>query len=170
MRVSSTLVKKGAAFFPTPGRGLTAAGVAVVVAAAAVLGALFPQAPPGQQWVDWQAVRNVMPVTRWPGRSLFAVLGKELHGAEGSDIGQIAEILVDVWGQPRAVIVNFGGFLGIGGRQVAVDWRALQFYWAGQQPVVETDLAPSQVAQAPQYKPTDQPVTIVAPAKTGYGP
>lgn len=51
---------------------------------------------------------------------------------EWDDVGQIGDLLVSSDGSLEAVLLDIGGFLGIGERQVAVDWSALR-------PVVEDD-------------------------------
>ena len=42
-------------------------------------------------------------------------------------MGRIVDVLVDRRGQVRAAIIDFGGFLGVGSRKIAVDWSALHF-------------------------------------------
>ncbi len=51
---------------------------------------------------------------------------------EWDDIGEIGDFVIGVDGTLEAVILDIGGFLGIGERHVAVQWSALQ-------PVVEDD-------------------------------
>ena len=41
--------------------------------------------------------------------------------ANGEDLGMITDLIVDRAGRPRAVVIDFGGFLGAGSRKVAVD-------------------------------------------------
>ena len=41
------------------------------------------------------------------------------------DIGEIGDLIVGVDGSLEAVVVDVGGFLGIGEREVALDWSAL---------------------------------------------
>ena len=55
------------------------------------------------------------------------VLGREVRSATDEDMGRIADVLVDHSGQVRAAIIDFGGFLGVGSRKIAVDWNALHF-------------------------------------------
>ena len=42
-------------------------------------------------------------------------------------MGRIVDVLVDRSGEVRAAIIDFGGFLGVGSRKIAVDWDALHF-------------------------------------------
>ncbi len=55
------------------------------------------------------------------------ILGREVRSAADEDMGRIVDVLVDRAGQVRAAIIDFGGFLGVGSRKIAVDWNALHF-------------------------------------------
>ena len=46
-------------------------------------------------------------------------------------MGRVVDIVVDSAGQVRAAVIDFGGFLGVGSRKIAVDWNALHFPPAG---------------------------------------
>src|SRR5262249_38104481 len=53
------------------------------------------------------------------------VLGRAVRSKTGEDMGRIVEVIVDrTSGQPRAAIIDFGGFLGIGSRKIAMAWPA----------------------------------------------
>jgi hypothetical protein len=39
------------------------------------------------------------------------------------DMGRIVDVIVDRSGQVRAAVIDFGGFLGVGSRKIAVDWN-----------------------------------------------
>jgi len=47
------------------------------------------------------------------------ILGKEVRSASGEAMGRIVDVLVDETGRPRAAVVDFGGFLGVGTRKIA---------------------------------------------------
>lgn len=50
-----------------------------------------------------------------------------VKGSAGEDIGQIKQLLIDPQsGQIQGVVVSVGGFLGIGAKDVALDWQQLQ--------------------------------------------
>ena len=53
----------------------------------------------------------------------------------------------------RAAVIDFGGFLGVGSRKIAVDWNALSFDADGEKrDVVTIELTRDQVKTAPEYK------------------
>lgn len=45
---------------------------------------------------------------------------------EWDDIGEIGDLVIGVDGTLQAVVIDVGGFLGIGEREVALDWSALR--------------------------------------------
>jgi len=62
-----------------------------------------------------------------PESMLGSVLGRDVTTAGEGDSGRIVDLLVDEEGRVRAAGVEFGGFLGIGTRKIAVDWSAFSF-------------------------------------------
>src|SRR5260370_11754307 len=56
-----------------------------------------------------------------------AVLGREVRSVADENMGRIVDIIVDRSGQVRAAVIDFGGFLGVGSRKIAVDWSLLTF-------------------------------------------
>ena len=55
-------------------------------------------------------------------------------------------------------MIEFGGFLGIGTRKIAVEWSALRFENDGKQPVVIVEMTRNQLRVAPEYKPSEPAV------------
>ena len=53
--------------------------------------------------------------------------GKDVEDANGDNIGDITDVLVNERGEVIAVLVGVGGFLGIGQKDVAVSMSALEF-------------------------------------------
>jgi hypothetical protein len=58
----------------------------------------------------------------------------------------------------QAAVIEFGGFLGIGTRKIAVEWTALRFESDGKQPVLIVDLTRDQLRLAPEYKASEPAV------------
>ncbi len=91
---------------------------------------------------------------------LEGVLGKRLLSASGENAGRIVDVLVDGTGQVRAAIVDYGGFLGIGSRKIAISWSDLRFAPDGSPDAVAIELPRERLARAPRVVP-GQPVAIV---------
>ena len=81
------------------------------------------------------------------------ILGRDVHSLTDEDMGRIVDILVDGEGRARAAIIDFGGFLGVGSRKIAVDWKALHFVPTQDKRYgVVLELTRDQVKAAPEYK------------------
>lgn len=92
------------------------------------------------------------------------VLGRQVLSRTGEDMGRIVEVIVErTGGQPRAVIIDFGGFLGVGVRKIAVDWTLLQFATEHGSERVTLDLTRDQVKAAPEYK-EGRPIVVLTRA------
>jgi len=53
----------------------------------------------------------------------------------------------------RAAVIDFGGFLGVGSRKIAVDWSALHFGGAVRhEGDIKLGLTQDQLKAAPEYK------------------
>ena len=91
-----------------------------------------------------------------PKSKLVSILGREVVNREG-DGGRVIDVLVDPEGRLGAVVVEFGGFMGIGSRKVAVDWGALRFVTEGNRTSVIVDVSRDQIRDAAEYKPNEPP-------------
>jgi hypothetical protein len=78
-------------------------------------------------------------------------------------MGMIVDVLVDAEARPRAAVIDFGGFLGVGSRKIAVHWQALHFRPIDRAAPVLLKLGRAEVQAAPEYKPTSQPSEVVSP-------
>jgi PRC-barrel domain len=58
------------------------------------------------------------------------LMGVRIYGPNDEDLGEIANFVFDTNGAPAQVIVDVGGFLGIGEKPVAIDMTALQIMQA----------------------------------------
>ncbi len=86
-------------------------------------------------------------------RDALAILGKNVNSSTGEDMGRLVDVIVDTDGRPRAAIIDFGGFLGVGSRKVAVDWSVLKFVPGDPKGnVITVALTRDQVKGAPEFK------------------
>lgn len=93
-----------------------------------------------------------------------SILGRPVTGPDRGAVGRIVDVLVDEAGQPRAVVIELGGFMGVGTRRIAVAWRALRFApGAAGRDAVTLEMTVDQVRATPEYKPAGRPVTVAAP-------
>jgi hypothetical protein len=138
-----------------------------------------PQPPPAQQ-APAATTQGTAPATETPevakpavtvlgSRQVQSVLGKEVRSTANEDMGHVVDVIVDSAGQVRAAVIDFGGFLGVGSRKIAVDWNALHFHTASDnQDLVTLELTRDQVKAAPEYK--DKQTVIVLGASGGLQP
>lgn len=97
------------------------------------------------------------------------VLGKGVRSSTGEDMGRIIDIILDKDGRPRAAIIDFGGFLGVGSRKIAVDWRSMRFTPDGKPSRLILQLSRNQVRVSPEYKP-GEPIVVLGPASPSVTP
>jgi hypothetical protein len=99
------------------------------------------------------AQETVPSVTVLGSRQAEGILGKQVRSSADENMGRIVDVVVDRTGQVRAAVIDFGGFLGVGSRKIAVDWNALSFSAPGdKRDVVTIEFTKAQVKAAPEYK------------------
>jgi hypothetical protein len=92
-----------------------------------------------------------------------SVLGRKVRDPAGADMGPVVDVLVDRRGSPLAAVIDFGGFLGVGSRKIAIDWQLLQFNPNEPDAPILLALDRAEVQAAPEYKPGAKDVKIVGP-------
>ena len=111
---------------------------------------------PSQETASGASPSGDVQAQRWPMKS---ALGIEVRSSHSRNIGRIVDVLTDRGGVVRAAVIEFGGFLGIGTRKIAVDWSDLRFQREQEQLVATLDIPRDQLLAAPDYK-TDQPTVV----------
>jgi hypothetical protein len=113
--------------------------------------AVAPPTPPAAPAAEPNTVppRNLEPLDH--GR-VINVLGRKVSGPAAEDLGVVVDLLVDESGKPKAAIIDFGGFLGVGSRKIAVDWTLLQFRPADTKAPILLNLDRAELQAAPEYK------------------
>ena len=81
-------------------------------------------------------------------------------------MGRIVDVLVDRSARVRAAVIDFGGFLGVGNRQIAVAWSAIRFPAEGKLEPLVVDFTRDQLRVAPTYKAGEQIVLLGPPNST----
>ncbi|HEX2939785.1 MAG TPA: PRC-barrel domain-containing protein [Rhodopila sp.] len=120
----------------------------------------------------WAAEPNPPPpaavqtaVQKVPPEDAEAVLGQRILDQAGKTIGRLVDVLVDGNGLPRAAVIDFGGFMGVGNRKVAVHWSALQFNPADPAKKIVLNMTPDQIKAAPEYRNENRAAPVVTPAE-----
>jgi hypothetical protein len=93
-------------------------------------------------------------------REVEGILGRDVRSTSNENMGRIVDVLVDRSGLVRAAIIDFGGFLGVGSRKIAVDWAALHFTPGKPEPPITLELNRDQVNAAPAYE-DGKPVVVL---------
>lgn len=94
------------------------------------------------------------------------VLGKEVRSVGDERLGRLVDVIVDRSGRVRAAVIDYGGFMGVGSRRIAVDWNALSFTSDyARRDVVTLELTREQMKSAPEYK-DRRAVTVLGSAGT----
>jgi hypothetical protein len=103
------------------------------------------------------------PATVIDDREVEGILGKNVRSSAGEDMGQIIDVIVKRDGHVRAAVIDFGGFLGVGSRKIAVDWSALSFPADAAIDHVILNLTRDQVRLAPEYR-AGEPLVVLGSA------
>lgn len=141
-------------------RAARAAGAAVVglLSMAQAAPPAAPPAPPAAQELLYSG-------------QAASILGRAVRGSDDQPIGRIVDVLVDDAGQPRAAIIDVGGFMGMGSRHVAVAWRGLRFVSGGDRAArVLLDMTLDQITGTPDYKRPPNEASAAAPPVTVAAP
>ena len=106
---------------------LTAAALAIVLATPAFAqmnkpDTATPSSMPNQNTAGHASFVQAQHATDWRGSKL---IGATIYGPDNASIGNVNDVLVDNTGKIRAVVIGVGGFLGVGEKDVAVAFDAL---------------------------------------------
>jgi hypothetical protein len=138
---------------------LAAAAVLALTAIVSVASSESGPGPPAPAKTEQSAAPAV---TILPNHEVEGILGREVRSSADENMGRIVDVLVVRSGQVRAAIIDFGGFLGVGSRKIAVDWTALHFPApAKPEAPIKLELNRDQVNAAPAYE-EGKPVVVLS--------
>jgi hypothetical protein len=134
----------------------------VVVATGSAISENALRSAPGEP-ADRPSTATVEPpsVTVLNTHEVEGILGRQVLSAADENMGRIVDVIVDRSGRVRAATIDFGGFLGVGSRKIAVAWNALHFPPPDQANAkITLDLTRDQVKTAPEYQ-EGKPVVVL---------
>jgi hypothetical protein len=136
--------------------------LAVTIGAALAANTPAPAPAPSSPADNPAAAPNVpAALTILNSHDVEGILGREVLSAANENMGRVVDVIVDRAGRVRAAIIDFGGFLGVGSRKIAVDWNALEFPPPGQSDAkITLELTRDQVNAAPEYQ-DGKPVVVL---------
>jgi sporulation protein YlmC with PRC-barrel domain len=110
-----------------------------------------------------------MQMTAPSGSDARKLLGRNIKNMRNETIGEVKSIHLDSAGKVDAVIVSIGGFLGVGDREVLLNWADLQIDDNGE--VVKADMSKDQVKAMAPYSYKDRALRGTVFTDTGvWGP
>lgn len=98
------------------------------------------------------------------GSSVMSILGKKVQGPKGEDLGRVVDVLADAGGRVQVAIIDFGGFLGVGNRRIAVAWPLLRFDPSGGDKSLVLSVTKAQLQSASVYKDSTHPQVLMPPS------
>jgi hypothetical protein len=93
--------------------------------------------------------------------AVMSILGVKVQGPKGEDLGRIVDVLADANGRVRIAIIDFGGFLGVGDRKIAVEWPLLRLS-PSDPPSVVLSVEREKLKSLPDYKGAERPEVLMA--------
>lgn len=101
----------------------------------------------GQQ-SDQAAAQGQQQTAALSGDEAKNLIGKKAYGTDGQEVGEVTNLLIGSDGNARAAVIEFGGFLGIGSNEVAIDWSKLQVA----EDRVTVSMTKDEIKSAPKYQ------------------
>ena len=143
-----------AAATPDPGHADTRAAAPPATAA--------PTTAPKEQQPAHPTTRPVRPeeTLRLQKFKLAALIDRVVIGKEKGQIGHVIDVLVDEKGEPAALVVDVGGFLGVGNRRIAIAWERFALAGRNFRDPLQLPLTDAQVKSAPAYDGNEE-VTVI---------
>ena len=83
--------------------------------------------------------------------SASAIIGAKVRNENKDSIGKVEDVYLDKDGAVKTVVISVGGFLGVGGKDVAVKWSDIQFGRDDKSVMLTTALTKDALTAMPDY-------------------
>ncbi len=108
-----------------------------------------PSAPTGQAAANEAPVGDIIAAQADDQALASDVVGSKVVTPGGEQLGKVDDLIVDHDGKLQGAVLSVGGFLGIGDKQVAVPWKAIQQRGPNEPLVVA--MSKDQLENAPEF-------------------
>lgn len=87
-------------------------------------------------------------------RTVERLMGASAYSAQGEDIGTVEELVLDVDGRTTHLVMDVGGFLGMGSHTVALDMNKVDIMWNAEDDDVrvEVPMSEDELRAMPEYQ------------------
>jgi len=94
---------------------------------------------------------------------LVALIDRNVIGPNKEQVGRVIDVLLDEDAHPAALIVDVGGFMGVGNRRIAIAWDMLEPASVGGADGLQIRMNSDDIRAAPAYAPDSTDVQVVQP-------
>ncbi|MGE3245081.1 MAG: PRC-barrel domain-containing protein [Beijerinckiaceae bacterium] len=117
-------------------------------------GTTTPAAKPGDMRTDMN--KDKMHATAGMGEwRASKLIGANVYSANNEDVGEINELIVDNSGKIAKVVIGVGGFLGLGERDVAVNFDELRYAHDGSAIKITSSFTKDTLTKLPAWSAKD---------------
>ncbi|HWA47467.1 MAG TPA: PRC-barrel domain-containing protein [Dongiaceae bacterium] len=80
------------------------------------------------------------------------LMGMKVENTNGDNVGEIGEVILDDGGKVQGVVVDVGGFLGVGERPVLLNWKDVKLAGSGNDVTANVNATVESLKAMPQYE------------------
>lgn len=80
------------------------------------------------------------------------LIGTEVKTTGDEEVGKVKDLVIDSNGQVTAIVVSVGGFLGLGEKEVAIDWDQVTKAGETDDQDLRIDMTRENLEAAPEYE------------------
>ncbi|MDQ2103407.1 PRC-barrel domain-containing protein [Azospirillum isscasi] len=102
------------------------------------------------------------------GASVEHLMSRTVIGADGEKIGKVTDVILGPDGNAQLLVIQSGGFLGIGGKEIAAD-IALADVLPGNGPITLRDVTQASVRDMPEFQYSDSMTSLNRGPKNSGG-
>ncbi|MCQ8241947.1 PRC-barrel domain-containing protein [Rhizosaccharibacter radicis] len=154
-----------------PGTGTPAGGVGTAGAPGAPTGVSAAHDGSAKPADKKPAEKNdELPKLALAKRHLGPLLDRAVRSTENREVGRVIDVLVDEQGQPAALVLDVGGFMGVGNRRIAIAWERFRTGGLKSGDPIRVALSEAEVKSAPAYDGSADATVVMGPGDGSGAP